>query len=611
MNTSLILSSSFGIIIIVLLIIIKVLNNKNKRLIESVSSDNNDTSNNNSVLNNNYQNKILSLQKELENKDSTIKKLNSDLKDKNEKLYKYQNIDSALLNKDNEIKRLKEELEEKEDEIEDIEDDIEELKDKNRELEEDLNDTESDLYKQKQENEELNDFLEEEKRKRKKEEKIKKEIESLLNSISVILSSKPEDNDNLYKYKELYKEYLNHLNKYNNISAIDAYNSFLNIEKELQTISLNAFIYKKNVVAVGGGFSSGKSSFLNSLIEDKSIRLPTDIKALTYIPSYIFNGDNNNVSVLSLNDNNIDIDINIFEQLTKRSVNVENLNFNSKNLVKHFFIATTLKKEYKDICFIDTPGYDPGNDDNEEDKKMAFEYIKHTNNLLWLINIQAGTISKTDLDFLTEIIKHDKNKKIYVLLTHADTRDDETIRKVINHIKEILDQNHIKIIGISPYTSSSGKFNDNKQKYEAFKIGSSLSSFLKSIENKENSKLENIKKDIKNIFNNIILEYDKEIKSIKSEITMVNKIRLDNMINLDTKDIIINNYKSYLAESFKLEADKNLKEKNIDEYKDIDKTIYDIINKYQNNIKMYNECISYSKRMILEIENCVNEIFEL
>ena len=54
-----------------------------------------------------------------------------------------------------------------------------------------------------------------------------------------------------------------------------------------------------------------------------------------------------------------------------------------------------------------------------------------------------------------------------------------------------------------------------------------------------------------------------------------------------------------------------MKEKNIDEYKDIDKTIYDIINKYQNNIKMYNECISYSKRMLLEIENCVNEIFEL
>lgn len=616
MDTSLILYSSFGIVIIILLIIIKVLNNKNKKLIQTSSSVNNSLKNNysadnNDTVNNDYKNKILSLQKELENKDLTIKKLNSDIKDKNEKLYKYQNVDSDLLNKDKEIKRLKEELEEKEDEIEDIEDDIEELKDKNRELEEDLSDTESDLYKQKQENEKLNDSWEEEKRKREKEEKMKKEIETLLNSISIILSSKPEDNDNLSKYKELYNEYLNNLKKYNNTSAVDAYNGFLNIEKELYDISLNAFVYNKNIVAVGGGFSSGKSSFLNSLIEDKSIRLPTDIKALTYIPSYIFNSDNNEVSVLSLNDNKIVIDINIFEQLTKRNVNVESLNFNTKNLIKHFFIATTLKKEYQNICFIDTPGYDPGNDDNEEDKKMAFEYIKHANNLLWLINIQAGTISKTDLTFLNEIIKYDKDKKIYVLLTHADTRDNETINKIMIHIKETLDQNNIKVSGIAPYTSSQGKYNDNIQKYEVLTIGNKLSSFLRNLENKENSKSENIKKNVKNIFDNIVSKYNDEIKSIKNEIVVVNKIRLDNMCNLDTKDIIINNYRSYLTEDVKTVADESIKEKNIDEYKDVDKIIYGIINKYQNDIKIYNELISYSKKISIEMESCIDEIFNL
>ena len=374
---------------------------------------------------------------------------------------------------------------------------------------------------------------------------------------------------------------------------------------------MNAFVYNKNIVAVGGGFSSGKSSFLNSLIEDKSIRLPTDIKALTYIPSYIFNSDNNEVSVLSLNDNKIVIDINIFEQLTKRNVNVESLNFNTKNLIKHFFIATTLKKEYQNICFIDTPGYDPGNDDNEEDKKMAFEYIKHANNLLWLINIQAGTISKTDLTFLNEIIKYDKDKKIYVLLTHADTRDNETINKIMIHIKETLDQNNIKVSGIAPYTSSQGKYNDNIQKYEVLTIGNKLSSFLRNLENKENSKSENIKKNVKNIFDNIVSKYNDEIKSIKNEIVVVNKIRLDNMCNLDTKDIIINNYRSYLTEDVKTVADESIKEKNIDEYKDVDKIIYGIINKYQNDIKIYNELISYSKKISIEMESCIDEIFNL
>ena len=49
----------------------------------------------------------------------------------------------------------------------------------------------------------------------------------------------------------------------------------------------------KNVVALGGGFSSGKSSFLNSLIGKKI--LPQDINPSTSVPAYIVNGKETNV----------------------------------------------------------------------------------------------------------------------------------------------------------------------------------------------------------------------------------------------------------------------------------------------------------------------------
>ena len=44
----------------------------------------------------------------------------------------------------------------------------------------------------------------------------------------------------------------------------------------------------KNIVALGGGFSSGKSSFLNSILGQEI--LPSGIRPSTSIPTYLVNG---------------------------------------------------------------------------------------------------------------------------------------------------------------------------------------------------------------------------------------------------------------------------------------------------------------------------------
>ena len=45
----------------------------------------------------------------------------------------------------------------------------------------------------------------------------------------------------------------------------------------------------KNVVALGGGFSTGKSSFINSILDEDI--LPYDIDPTTSVPTYIVYGD--------------------------------------------------------------------------------------------------------------------------------------------------------------------------------------------------------------------------------------------------------------------------------------------------------------------------------
>lgn len=568
MYVSLIFIICTSAVIFICIAALIILKNKNNKLIKS----NLETSNLNAELlkhNDIYKNRLLNLGEELNSRKHIILKMDSNLKEKNENI--------KLLNKELEEQALK------------IDELHYEYKKKNIELENKLNETETIIYEKKQENENLNDSLKAEKRKIDKEVKSKNDIEKLLKIVSNILTSYSKEDNELLNYNKIYTEYLNSFDKAD-INLLESYNSFLHIEQELKNISQNVQIYKNTIVALGGSFSSGKSSFLNSLMENNNIVLPNDLAPTTYIPAYIYDG-NNTISILSINNNKADIDIDTFNQLTKKNTNIENLQFNSKNLIKHFFVGAELKNAYKNICFLDTPGFDPTKNENS-DRETAFEYIKTAKNLLWLINVQHGTTFDNNIKFLKDIIEFDEKKKIYVLITFADTRSDKTVKEVISHINDMLKQNDIKICGISPYTSSKDKLKDNKEKYvsDSLVIGETLSSFLKNSENNKNDyKMEDIKSNIKNIFDNIISKCRSRIKKLQNEINSMNNIKKYSIITKLEKDEVNNVGNEY---------------NNIED-------IGSIINQYESEIKIYENYISFSHNFLSKMEDCIDEIFNL
>ncbi len=61
------------------------------------------------------------------------------------------------------------------------------------------------------------------------------------------------------------------------------------IKKELQLVASYPSLFQKSMVAVGGGFSAGKSTFLNQLLGLK-LKLPEDINPTTAIPTYCLKG---------------------------------------------------------------------------------------------------------------------------------------------------------------------------------------------------------------------------------------------------------------------------------------------------------------------------------
>ena len=246
------------------------------------------------------------------------------------------------------------------------------------------------------------------------------------------------------------------------------------IGEQLKLISANPAFYQKTVIGIAGGFSAGKSAFINSLIKDKNIKLATNINPTTAIPTYVLNGENQIKAVSSQGGVvNLDkIDPECHAKLSHQFIS--QFGFNLKNIMPQIFLSTPMHFEH--ICFIDTPGYDPAVMDSHytsSDKETAETFAQQADALIWVIGLDSnGTIPHTDLNFLQNIVKQ-QEKPIYVVLNKADLRPPSDIEDILETVVELLEDYDIPVNGVCAYSSL-----DNE---EIEYSGTSLWQFLKGL----------------------------------------------------------------------------------------------------------------------------------
>ncbi|MDE6678930.1 MAG: dynamin family protein, partial [Ruminococcus sp.] len=129
----------------------------------------------------------------------------------------------------------------------------------------------------------------------------------------------------------------------------------------------------KNVVALGGSFSSGKSSFLNSLLDEEI--LPSDITPSTSVPAYIINNSETSVygintfeSVITIQPEEVSM---IAHGFGKDDSDGKEVTLG--HLLKSLFIALP-KQPFRHIALLDTPGYSKSDNDGysyKTDEKIA------------------------------------------------------------------------------------------------------------------------------------------------------------------------------------------------------------------------------------------------
>ncbi|WQW15970.1 dynamin-like GTPase family protein [Helicobacter pylori] len=241
------------------------------------------------------------------------------------------------------------------------------------------------------------------------------------------------------------------------------------IQKELQLVASYPSLFQKTIVAVGGGFSAGKSTFLNNLLGLK-LKLPEGMDPTTAIPTYCLKGKKEVLMGFSQNGGMVEL-----PHLKFNHQFLESLGFNLKEIMP-FMLLSAPSAPFEFLCFIDTPGYNPGNQGyTGGDKQASKESLKHAKHILWLVSCERGGIERDDLEFLQELYE-EEGKQVFIVLSRADRRTKSQLEEVAIKIRETLENNGIEFLGIFAYSAT--RYQEYKEFSEKSKVFKSLEEFL-------------------------------------------------------------------------------------------------------------------------------------
>ncbi|WRG08739.1 acyl carrier protein [Helicobacter pylori] len=287
--------------------------------------------------------------------------------------------------------------------------------------------------------------------------------------IARILNAKME-NEGLEEYQQILdNEFLEFASGVDSLKEKEiALLTLQEIQKELQLVASYPSLFQKTIVAVGGGFSAGKSTFLNNLLGLK-LRLPEDMNPTTAIPTYCLKGKKEVLMGFSQNGGMVEL-----PHLKFNHQFLKSLGFNLKEIMP-FMLLSAPSVPFEFLCFIDTPGYNPGNQGyTGGDKEASKESLKHAKHILWLISCERGGIESDDLEFLQEL--YEEGKQVFIVLSRADRRTKSQLEEVAIKIRETLKDHGIEFLGICAYSAT--RYQEYKEFSEKSHVFNSLEEFL-------------------------------------------------------------------------------------------------------------------------------------
>ncbi len=249
----------------------------------------------------------------------------------------------------------------------------------------------------------------------------------------------------------------------------DFYELYINFKSEYEKFRdfiLYDKLIGKNIIALGGGFSSGKSSFLNALMGKRV--LPADIDPSTSVPTYIVSGEKHEVLGINVFDAKVQMQPKDIRKIAHGFGELEGEEEEKVadavtlgHVLENIFFSTPLHK-YDRIAFLDTPGYSKPDSEKysaKTDEQIARGQLNASNYILWFVQADAGTITEEDIKFI-KTLREDTPK--LVIVNKADKKNLKDLKEIISKIKASLDIKGVRYVDVFAFTSRINQVEDEE-----------------------------------------------------------------------------------------------------------------------------------------------------
>ncbi len=210
----------------------------------------------------------------------------------------------------------------------------------------------------------------------------------------------------------------------------------------------------KTIVGIGGGFSAGKSTFINTLVDRKRL-LAAEIDPTTSMPAYVLKGEEESIQAINIHNCVMSMTAEQFASLTHEEKEIYGSQVGI--LLRSAFISLP-DFQWDNLAFLDTPGYSkPEQEDYSArtDEDLARHQLNTADFIIWAVPADNGTISENDLAFLSTL-KRDIPKLIVV--TRVGKKTEEDVVAIVELMKTTTQNRGIQVIDVLPIESNNKRF---------------------------------------------------------------------------------------------------------------------------------------------------------
>ncbi len=235
-----------------------------------------------------------------------------------------------------------------------------------------------------------------------------------------------------------------------------SYRELIELEQSLEDLVAFPDLANKTVIGVGGGFSAGKSRFLNTLLGVDL--LPESLEPTTAIPSYLAYSEQASITALNSFSQQINLDsaallaiTHAFYQHYQQLLGIE---VGFAHLIRLLMVRRP-EVMWRNLAFLDTPGYSKADSHTTalSDAQLAQRQLREADHVLWLLSAKNGSIRQDDITFLRSL---KPRHPVFFVVTQADLTGQERVQAILKSTREAIQHAGIECAGVMAWAAPLG-----------------------------------------------------------------------------------------------------------------------------------------------------------